>query len=299
MNTFNKFCVWGFKNSYNTFRHIHEAFYRALKFMGKEVMWLDDQSDISSMDFSHTFFITMNYALDGIPRRSDCFYAVHNIEQRAKEVLSGLPLLNYGLYVDSMNVNGSEKLAEDTFFNPQPWENYASVVFRWGTDLLPPEIEANKTTKVFQSDSDVCNFVGTATPELVGFQRACEENGKKFQIHTQVSVEDNVRLIKESYIAPAINIPYQTEVGYIPCRIFKNISYGQYGVTNSAAVDKFFNGRLIYNPDSYELFYTAKKLLPLIEPRELHILMDHVAANHTYLNKIDALLKAAQLMEKA
>ena len=165
-----KFCVWGFKNSYNTFRHIHEAFYRALKITGKKVLWLDDQDDISSVDFSDTFFISMNHAVQGMPRRKDGFYAVHNVEKKAKEYLSGFSLLNYGLYVDSMNVDGWVKLGEDLFFHRQEWDSYSSVVFRWGTDLLPHEIEANKPTRVFQSESLMCNFVGTAIAELQPFR---------------------------------------------------------------------------------------------------------------------------------
>jgi len=110
-------------------------------------------------------------------------------------------------------------------------------------------------------------------------------------------VEENVRLIQESYIAPAINIPYQTEVGYIPCRIFKNISYGQFGVTNSSAVYDFFKGRVIYNSDPYRLFYDARERLPEVPLSLLHSLMDEVAKKHTYLNKIDALMKSARRME--
>src|ERR1700676_1040419 len=201
-----KFCVWGFKNSYNTFRHIHEAFYRALKMTGREVSWLDDQDNTSSLDFSNTFFISMNYAVQGMPRRRDCFYAVHNVEARAKEYLFGFPLLNYGLYVDSMNVDGWIALNEDTFFHRQEWDSYSSVVFRWGTDLLPHEIEANKPTKVFRNESLVCNFVGTAIENLAPFKRACEESGKDLKVYSGVSVEENIELIRKSYMAPAINI---------------------------------------------------------------------------------------------
>lgn len=291
-----KFCVWGFKNSYNTFRHILEAFYRALKFMGREVMWLDEGSDLSGIDFSNTFFISMEYAVRGMPKRKDCFYAIHNIESRAKEYLSGFPLLNYGLYVNSMNVDGWEELASDTFFHIQSWETYSSVVFRWATDLLPPEIEANKPNAVFRFGSREANFVGTAIEELTPFARACSENGLDFRVHSQVSIEENVRLIQRSYIAPAINIPWQTEVGYVPCRIFKNISYGQMGVTNNLAAYNLFKGRVVYNSDPYQLFYDARDQLVSISLKSLHELMDEVGKNHTYLNKISALLEAAKRM---
>ena len=57
-----KFCVWGFKDRtyYDTFTHIHEAWYRALKFLGKQVLWLDACDPLDGIDFSDTFFITQN-----------------------------------------------------------------------------------------------------------------------------------------------------------------------------------------------------------------------------------------------
>src|SRR5882762_7552862 len=96
-----KFCIWGFKNTYDTFRHIHEAFYRALKASGKQVAWFDGLDDISSVDFSDTFFISMDGGITGIPRRKDCFYAIHNMERQSHESMQGLSFLNYGLHTDT------------------------------------------------------------------------------------------------------------------------------------------------------------------------------------------------------
>src|SRR5208282_616440 len=289
-----KFVVWGFKNTYNTFGHIHEAFYRALKFMRRDVQWLDHLDDISSVDFSNTFFISMEQGVVGMPRRQDCFYALHNMEQQSREITSGLAFLNYGLHTDTTeNPSNLVELAADTFFLPP-----TGLRFRWGTDLLPEEIHANKPVRVFRSESRESHFIGSNVPELLPFANACRSNGISFEHQSNVSIEDNIRLIQKSYIAPAINVRYQTEVGYIPCRIFKNISYGQMGVTNSKAVNDFFRGRLIYNPDPEKLFYQAQEQLPEVSLDILHQLMDEVAEKHTYLNKIDALLKAAKMVQE-
>lgn len=296
-----KFVVWGFKNTYNTFQHIHEAFYRALKFKfpDRQVLWLDQHDCILGIDFSNTFFISMNHAISSMPRREDCFYAVHNIESKAAEYLVGLPLLNYGVYVNGMGeMSGWNELDSDTFFHRQEWTAYSTVAFRWGTNLLPHEIKANKPNRVFQCDSDVAYFVGTAIAPLRPFERACIANGISFRVAHHVSIEENVRLIQKSYMAPAINIPWQSEVGYIPCRIFKNISYGQMGITNNKAVYDFFKGRVIYNADPYNLFYDARDQLLSVSLKVLHELMDEIAEKHTYLNKIDALLTAAKLTEE-
>jgi hypothetical protein len=94
-------------------------------------------------------------------------------------------------------------------------------------------------------------------------------------------------------MAPAICTPWQVGAGFIPCRVFKNISYGQYPVTNSQAV-KDFLGSAIHNTDSRHLFFDAQRYLKHVPLQELHALMDEVAQHHTYLNKVDALVQAAR-----
>lgn len=56
-----------------------------------------------------------------------------------------------------------------------------------------------------------------------------------------VSMEENVRLVQQAYLAPSVqgsqHLKHVDEQGvtkaYIPCRIFKNLSYGALGVTNN------------------------------------------------------------------
>jgi hypothetical protein len=283
-----KFCIWGFHNPpYDTFKHIHEAFYRALKYSGKKVLWLDAKDDTSQIDFSDTFFITMNIVvgreINSIPLRRDCYYAVHNNIQTGRERFEGLDFLPYGVQLAG---------------KPDHEPGYTSVNMPWATDLLPHEIEANKPSKIFKSDSKVVNYVGTIWEanrrETADFDRACGENGILFrQIRGGVSIEENVRLIKESYLAPAI-IGSGHPVGYIPCRAMKNLSYGSYPITNSSYINDFFDGRLIYNPDPYKLFFDAREQLSYIPLRTLHSLMDYVSENHTYLNRIERLLEGAR-----
>ena len=97
-------------------------------------------------------------------------------------------------------------------------------------------------------------------------------------------------------MAPAIQGAWQCVNGYIPCRIFKNISYGQWGITNNRVVYDLFKGKVIYNSDTYQLFYDAKHYIDNAPISELYELMDFVKNNHTYINRIETLLN---FMEKA
>ena len=300
-----KIIVWGYKSKerYHTHGHVHEGFYRALKFMGHDVQWLDqmdNQSGELNNRVSNTLFITEHQATAKMPIRKDCTYAIHNyFESRpmVKERFKDLRVLHFGVFTGKPYFgNDCIWLDRWTPFYPDK----KAMEMMWATDLLPYEIEANKAgAKVINRDSAVINWVGTMwdgpfgnMQELSDFRVACIENHISL-IHygypNQVSLEENVKLTRESLFAPAIVGGWQREHNYIPCRIFKNISYGQFGVTNSEAVQELFGGKLICNPNTYALFYEAHARLLKTPVTQLYELMDIVAKNHTYINRAENL----------
>jgi hypothetical protein len=302
-----KWIMWGARNPYHTHGHVHEAFLRALKFLGKEALWLEKGDDLSQIDFSNTCFITMNGVFLGIPRRKDCFYVVHNADLFVSQCLKGNDLLNFGVHCSTNKyADNVVNLGPDIYFD----RLHRTMSFRWGTDLLPHEIEANKPIQVFNTESRVVNYIGTIDENrrlgIENFRRACAENGIGFEhfggfnnekgTDSVVSIEENVRLIRDSYMAPTLQREDQVNQGFIPCRLFKNISYGQFGITHSKYANDLFGGRLVYNPDTYRLFYDAKERLQSTPLAELHSLMDEVAKKHTYLNKIEGIMQAVRTL---
>jgi len=302
-----RWVIWGAseRTGYNSFGHIHEAFLRALLHMGKKAIWLDRSDDLSRFDFNNTLFLSMNTVIEGLPRRDDSFYVIHNIFGDINQsYFDGLKMLGTGVHITpnvySKNV---EVLGKDIYFE----SDNRSLQMRWGTDLLPHEIEANKPVRVFNSESRVVNYIGTVDPQKQGpindFTRACQENQIEFRTYggfnhvEHVTVEEQVDLIKQSYIAPAFQGLDQVQTGYISCRLFKNISAGQYGITHSRFANELFGNKLIYEPDGYKLFYHARDRLQDISLQELHDLMDTVARDHTYLNKVKAIEHAVRTLE--
>jgi hypothetical protein len=300
-----RWVIWGAKNPFNTFGYIHAAFLRALQFMGKDVQWLEYDENMAGIDFSNTLFLSMNTVVRGMPQRKDCFYAVHNIfGDRNYSYFDGLKLLGTGVHI-TPNVYSKDVqiLGSDIYFEP----DNRSLQMRWGTDLLPHEIEANKPLRVFNSESLVVNYIGTVDyqkqPGIDGFVKACQENGIEFKTYggfnggEHVSIEEHVKLVKASYMAPAFQGLDQVRTGYVSCRLFKALSSGQLALTQSKYANEIFNNRLIYNEDTYRLFYDAKERLQSTSLQELHDLMDGVAREHTYLNKIDAIIQAVRILE--
>jgi len=326
-----KYVVWGFKNAYHTHSHIHEGFYRTLKLTGKNVLWLDQADDISGYDFSNTLFIGEHTAVERgyywpsnkerigmMPVRDDCFYVIHGDRAEAKEAL-GLDKKNWlmwDVFINQRQYETPKKvmLAPDMPFYPE-WRRFD---MRWATDMVPFEIAAMKPDRVFNRHSRVINWVGTKwhvnQVELGQFKDECERDGVQFRImgagqhgecyqdaygHSKVvTVEANIRLVQDSYMAPAISGTHHITEGYAPCRIFKNISYGQYGITNSAYVRDLFDVPVIFESDPAALYHHAKQRLAEIPLKQLHDLMDEVAQKHTYLNRLDGMYKAIRMQQE-
>ena len=106
----------------------------------------------------------------------------------------------------------------------------------------------------------------------------------------KISPEQNVDFVRKAYLAPTLVGQWQCDNGYIPCRIFKNISYGQFGITNSEAVYTLFNKKIVYNEDCHQLFYDAIEYAKNLDINDLYDQMDFVKNKHTYINRIDTLI---------
>jgi len=328
-----RFVVWGYRNNYSTHSHIHEGIFRALQFMGKSVEWLDQSSDTRGRDWANTLIVTNHDVAWHLPLRDDCFYVVHGFGDHPdlRERFAGIRnRLSWNVFHDFSHVYGTQgnpligvtslgvpltermDLDEDTPFYPRE----RHMDFRWATDLTPPEIEANKVGAApLNVGSRVINYVGTIwrvnEREVAAFRQACGEGGIEFRQlgagqsgeehrhlgHSKVvSVADNVRLVRESYFGPSIVGSHHLIEGYAPCRLFKNISYGHFGVTNSARMQRLFGGRLIHNDDPHRLFFDARERLASMPVSELHALMDFVKERHTYVRRMSCVLKAAAMV---
>ena len=106
-----------------------------------------------------------------------------------------------------------------------------------------------------------------------------------------IDCDQSVNLVKKSFMAPALQGQWQVDNGYVPCRIFKNISYGHLGITNSGVVNEVFQGRLVYDPSPTLLFKKALEKVQSANREEIKELMHDVALNHTYVNRAQQILK--------
>ena len=291
-----KVILWGHKLHSHTHSYIHWGFYRAFKHMGYETHWLDSRDTTNNLDFANSLFITEGQADHNIPVRDDCYYIIHNCKpDKYRHLLANGHAIILQVYTHDCLQRNEPSLSFCFHYDL----NQPIIYMPWATDLLPHEIDTIKhQVATNKTKQDIATFVGTIGNGSFGnhaavnaFKRACQEHGIQFQ-HGGVnnrSMEDNIALVQNALLAPALQGAWQCRQGYIPCRIFKNISYGSMPITNSKIVYELFDKKIVYHPDSYQLGINAINRLKSWTQQDQYELMDLVKEKHTYISRIETL----------
>lgn len=315
-----KIILWGYKLHTHTQSYVYAGYYKAFKALGYETYWLDKDDQFDDNFFEDALIFSEQFAVlnTNIPFKKSSTYAIHHVGNKNNNYC-GNP--GYKLYMDRVgrlidirfnakkwSCNNYEynlehksnlvKIGSGSYFEKE--NEYDVFYTRWATDLLPYEINLEDR---FLDRKNYAFFGGTVSEEKTpygynnlpfvnDFKKACEESSIEFIINcpwkTPKSFEEQRELTKYAYIAPDFRCPLYKEWGWISCRTFKNISYGQLGLTNSKAAFDFFDGNIIYNEDCYNLFYDARPNLKNYDMIKSQMLF--VKENHTFINRCDELL---------
>ncbi|MFC1842087.1 hypothetical protein ACFLYU_00305 [Candidatus Dependentiae bacterium] len=291
---FNKVIIWGHKLHSHTHSYIHYAFYKAFKHLGYETLWLDNKDDVSEIDFSNSLFLTEGQVDGKMPVRGDCRYILHNCKpDRYKQIFDTGNCIILQVYTHDCLDRNDKRIEKCMHIDTKN----RVIYMPWATDLLPHEIDEIKKQVALEEKENFACYVGTISGHgqisnrngIHRFSDACKSKGIPFRNRVKISPEESIRLIRTCFLAPAIQGPWQCEKGYVPCRIFKNISYGAIGITNSKTVYELFDKKILYNSDPYQLGLDAIEKMKQLDINELYELMDFVRDNHTYINRINYL----------
>lgn len=294
---FNKVVIWGHKLHTHTHSYIHYAFFKAFKALGHDVVWYDDKDDLSNINFDNCLFLTEGQVDGKIPINKTSKYILHNCRgEKYADVDKSNKVIIQFFHKDVLKY-GCTKLNEYTYIGED-------VIYQpWATDLLPEEFYEPDAHN--EMNNRECVWIGSYDPgdrsqfqnntELDLFFNECRKHNIKVKTinpwSSPVSPEENRKLVRNAFAAPSIVGPFQRDTLYIPCRIFKNISYGHLGITNSTFVNKVFDDRLICDANPTALFYKMleKKNSPAIL-EEMKSLISEVRSKHTYINRVQTIL---------
>ena len=288
-----KVIIWGHPLHSHTHSYIHYAFHKAFSFLGCETLWTDDPTISFPTD---ALVITEGQADHHIPIVKGCQYLLHNCDTTRYEE-AGVDFKILQVYSHDCLERDVEKIASCEYYQ----SSMKTLYQPWATDLLPHEIDDIPIIDDVNVANRRCNWVGSVMPGIHGnidqvqdFATAASENNIEFKVHRNVGHTEGMGLIQDSYLAPAINGAWQVKNGYIPCRIFKNISYGHMGMTNSLAVHDLFEGMITYNDDCRQLFYDGVRDFAQKTRTERKAVHQLVRNRHTYINRVHNIL---QVME--
>jgi len=286
-----KFVAWGHPLHSHSHSYIHAAYRKAFEFMGYDAYHFDKDSIPSGFDFKDTIFLTEGQVEDKIPLEKSSYYITHN--SKAGEKYKDLDSISLQVYThECLNYN-LQKLEECVY-----WDGDRGLYMPWATDLLPHECAIEQ--EVGSQDKTV-SWVGTYSTGSFGnmdninkFVHSARSSGWTFK-HTSpwvepISFEDNRKVIAESGAAPTIVGTWQHEQGYVPCRLFKNISYGKLGLVNSKIMYDLMEGNVVYDDDGGVLFEKFINTSEEDAKRMFEASAKIVAERHTYINRINTIL---------
>lgn len=319
---YNKIVIWGHPLYSHTHSYVHDGYYHALKHLGFDVNWFHDKNFPIDFDFSNTFFITEGFADKNIPLNDTSCYIVWYCPDPSKYINAGvkrfiearMPADNHKDHIheytlsdiDTIKIGPSSFLKKKTSKNIFINNNYVSyniedydvVYINWATNLLPHMIDESD---IYRERDNSIYYFGTISPDGVcentsnwnPFILECQNNGISFYHSdpwkTPRSTDQVIEYTKRSYLGIDIRGPVHVRTNIVPCRPFKNVSYGHLGITNSLAVQKALDGNCVYNNNTAQLFHDGianKKNFNLIKSGQ-----KYVKENHTYINRVNSLLK--------
>jgi hypothetical protein len=296
-----KIVIWGYPPHTHTHSYIHLGFAKAFSYLDYDVVWYDDSEEYSQEDLSDAIIISENNCRRHLPIVDSSKYFIHNIEDgfHSQNKIEHDNVYNLLVYHEQYNWNDDVKnIDEYSWYHPDT----KTAVIMWGTDLLPDEIDSQDQV-LFDNTKDTVNYIGSLSGEYIQkITSVVDSNGKQFVNYGGYSgirsrknngfMDDNqnIDLTKKSYLNFDLRPPQHLDNGYIPCRIFKALSYGCWIGTNSIKMNKFFDGRITTNEDLNNLYTETEEASKNATKEVLKDNQEFIKENHTYLNRVQSLL---------
>jgi hypothetical protein len=295
-----KIVIWGHKYNNHTHGHIHSSYYKVFKYLGYDTHWFDDNEDVSNFNFDNCIFLTEDQAQKNIPLNKTCKYILHHTNLD-KYNANGLTYINLANYLKLCNEGVSAyhkenkvvKIAELCY-----WDEVTKTIYQpWATDLTPDEINIESAIKGNVNEKNIY-YIGTShdnTKQLTEFNSTAIANGKQLIVGKTNTDKENLDLIRQSYLSVDIRGDWHVECGYLPCRVFKNISYGRITGTNSKHVKEVLGEHVVYDENPAELFNKLVEAEQNQSIDDIKNAMTFIKENHTFVNRINNIIKCFEL----
>jgi len=301
---FRKVVIWGLRRQWHSHRFIHQGFFETFRYLGFPVVWTDFTSDPDIIE-PGDFVITSNACGRGTrgaplaPLKSGTYYCFHGFahsgydgnDRRPHHEIDRKYSLNLEVFLDKATA-ASDQWDVVTYFD-KPSKTLHQP---WGTNLPEEQFRSpviSRSPLVFWVGAIWNNALNQGNRREIDELRAVLRLRSLRFVHLKF-IPDCVSIaaIRASRVAPAIAGRWQVENNYLPCRMFKNISYGQLGISNVPKFSELYRGCTIPGGSISELIDNALAL-PRKDVIELVEAQQKITRQHTYVHKIRNIFRAA------
>ncbi len=244
--------IWGLRNKRDTFRYIHKSWFHMLKRSGIPVVWVDDDLKNQSVVSDRSIVVAVNTAARHLPKVRGARYVAHNIDpepylesliNRAHFLQIQVSIKLGAFYRGAREILPCIYLDEEKHVLFQPWGT-PFAEYEWVREPLKARRGAE-----FWIGSVWNNPLNQGNASMIPEWRdVLSSHGITLRKvpygwpDTKLAYGGLVRL---SSIAAATVGDWQREHDYLPCRLFKNVSFGAVPVGNSPIYRRVFSNSAI------------------------------------------------------
>ncbi|GHV54984.1 hypothetical protein FACS1894206_08880 [Deltaproteobacteria bacterium] len=287
---FQKIVLWGFRSVFDTYRFIHLGFFNTLKECGIEVVWIDDIKENNRIISRDDIVFSADICSKNLIYRNDAYYVLHNVifDDSGTNIPNIDRTLHLKIFTYGSISRGEYYKNKVTVFSAKDRTLYQP----WGTDVPPyrfakPIFPGGGGRFLYWVGSvwDDKNHAGNIRI-ISQFKSELKQYGIEFIQMFPVSTRAAIMLIQKSRLTPAVAGEKQMEVGHLPCRWFKNISYGRLALSNVTNFETIFANCGIICED-FAMMLKKYFELPETIISEMIYEQQKITREHTYFSKLE------------
>jgi len=285
----------------HTNTYFFEGLYKAAKFLNLDAYWIDNQKDLENVVDDKTIVLCEGGYFPDLNKKLSCKYVLHSIPSSWLEKFKDLSLRKKGLHLDVFKNKALKySMIDDlTYFDEKEFTLYQP----WAGNLMPSEIIDIDYLKNIDYKSSF--YIGLLYED--GIQKAnnlnysLSESKIKTQIKcvTGASHSTTQELTLKSSICLDIRYDHHLEVGYVPCRIFKTLSFGREIYVNSKYIKEYLKDipYVKYYEDGeclksqFDKFCSMSRSMREIFYREKLDTLNKIKEKHTFVNRLKNIIR--------
>ena len=301
-----KIILWGYPLHTDTYSYIYEAFKKAFEHQGYEVHWFTDEAHPHDFDYDNCLFFCEGYRDKKIPLRKTSTYVCHVCVNPEKYLGNVKKLIDMRYHVDYMtdvnytykvDYDNCEELESGVLYDKNS-SDYDIIYMAWASNLLPEEIDFNWATRKRHPEYHMIGSISESGPFANGpviqqWMQECRYANIQCYYSDPWSTplpDDKYRdYMQRSVMQPDLRNETHKAWGVKSCRIFKAISYGHLGMTNSPKLAKFIDDTVVCDENIKDLFLKGFQKHDNVELIQHQ--MKIVKEKHTFMNRSKGILK--------